>query len=79
MSLIRPIGEMAVLAIREFDMRRHYHDESAHIGILDVLGLIFIVLKLVGVIDWSWWLVLAPWWIPVVLVLIMTIANWLDD
>lgn len=29
-------------------------------GLIGVLGVIFIVLKLVGVIDWSWWLVLLP-------------------
>lgn len=27
-----------------------------------ILGLIFIVLKLCGTIDWSWWWVLAPFW-----------------
>ena len=27
---------------------------------LGLLGLIFIVLKLVGVIAWSWWIVLSP-------------------
>ena len=27
-----------------------------------VLGLIFIVLKLVGTITWSWWWVLLPIW-----------------
>ena len=27
---------------------------------LGLLGLIFIVLKLVGVIAWSWWFVLSP-------------------
>ena len=27
-----------------------------------LLGVAFIVLKLVGVIDWSWWWVLAPLW-----------------
>ena len=32
-------------------------------GILGVLQIIFIVLKLVGVINWSWWLVLIPTWI----------------
>ena len=30
------------------------------IGFLDALALIFIVLKLTGVISWSWWWVLAP-------------------
>ena len=33
------------------------------IGILGVLLIVFIVLKLVGVIDWSWALVLMPLWI----------------
>ena len=29
-------------------------------GFLEVLTLIFVVLKLTGQIDWSWWLVLLP-------------------
>ena len=29
-------------------------------GITEVLTIIFIVLKLLGKIDWSWWLVLLP-------------------
>ena len=41
------------------------------LGICDVLGIVFVVLKLLGVIDWSWWLVLAPIWIPVVIVLVL--------
>ena len=31
-------------------------------GFLSTLGLIFIILKLVDVIAWSWWWVLAPFW-----------------
>lgn len=27
-----------------------------------LLGIAFVVLKLCGVIDWSWWWVTAPWW-----------------
>lgn len=30
------------------------------LGLSGVLTLIFVVLKLVGVIDWSWWWVLSP-------------------
>lgn len=33
--------------------------------ILGVLGLIFITLKLTGYITWSWLWVLAPFWIPI--------------
>jgi hypothetical protein len=31
-----------------------------------VLFLIFLVLKMTKVIDWSWWWVTSPLWIPVV-------------
>lgn len=39
---------------------------SKGLGLCDVLAVVFIVLKLIGVIDWSWWWVLAPVWIPVI-------------
>lgn len=43
---------------------------SKGLGLCDVLAVVFIVLKLIGVIDWSWWWVLAPVWIPVIIVVI---------
>lgn len=33
-------------------------------GGLNIFTLAFVVLKLCKVIDWSWWWVLAPTWIP---------------
>lgn len=42
---------------------------SGGIGILGFLGLIFITLKLCGVINWSWLWVLAPFWLPLTIVL----------
>lgn len=30
-----------------------------------VLSIIFVVLKCLNIITWSWWLVMAPLWIPV--------------
>jgi len=33
-----------------------------------VLFVVFLVLKLTGNIDWSWWWVTSPLWIPVALV-----------
>ena len=33
------------------------------VGLPTILTVIFVVLKLVGVIDWSWWWVLSPLWI----------------
>ena len=34
------------------------------IGVAGLLGVAFVVLKLCGVIAWSWWWVLSPFWIP---------------
>ena len=36
-----------------------------------LLGVAFIVLKLVGVIHWSWVWVLSPFWIPLVVALLI--------
>lgn len=32
------------------------------VGVLGLLGIVFVVLKLCGVISWSWWWVTAPFW-----------------
>jgi hypothetical protein len=39
-------------------------ESSGGIGLGMVLFLIFLVLKLSESIDWSWWWVTAPLWIP---------------
>ena len=38
------------------------------LGIVSVLTIVFIVLKLLGVINWSWIWVLSPIWISAVIV-----------
>ena len=43
------------------------------IGFLDALFLVFLVLKLRNIIDWSWWWVTAPLWGQVVLVFALMI------
>lgn len=37
---------------------------SGGIGFFGLLTIVFIVLKLTGNIDWSWWWVLASLWMP---------------
>lgn len=46
---------------------------SGGTGVCGLLLGLFIALKLLGVISWSWWWVLAPAWMPLVVVL----AIWL--
>ena len=42
---------------------------SGGIGFAGLLTIVFIVLKLIGKIDWSWWWVLSPLWITALLVI----------
>lgn len=43
--------------------------KSGGIGFLGLLTILFIGLKLTNYIDWSWWWVLAPMWLPIAVVL----------
>lgn len=64
------------------------NDNSNHgLNFFDVLLIVFIVLKLCGVITWSWIWVLSPLWIWIVLYLLVmgfikiheAISDWFDD
>ena len=45
----------------------------------DKVSIVFIVLKLIGVINWGWGWVLAPLWIPVLIILVCAFVSWLTD
>lgn len=51
-------------------------------GITTVVQIVFIILKLIGTIDWPWGIVLIPLWIELALILIaivyLLICYWLD-
>ncbi len=56
---------------------------SSGIGFFGLLTVAFIVMKVAGIISWSWWWVLAPLWMPFTIVvgvclvaaLVMTIME----
>lgn len=48
---------------------------SSEIGILGVLQIVFLVLKLTGLITWSWTVVLIPLWISLVMLVIFLIVT----
>lgn len=58
-----------------------YSSSSSRSGLStwDVLLIVFIVLKLIGVINWGWGWVLAPLWIPILIVLVYAFISWLTD
>ena len=35
---------------------------SSGVGVFGLLGIVFVVLKLLGKITWSWWWVTLPFW-----------------
>ena len=43
--------------------------EGKGIGFFEILAIVFIILKLMDIITWSWWAVLAPIWVPSVIIL----------
>jgi len=48
---------------------------SGGIGFDGLLTIVFITLKLCNVINWSWWWVLSPLWIPLaILIVIVALA-----
>lgn len=46
------------------------NESNGGVSLLGVVQIVFIILKLVGVITWSWWLVLIPLWVSIALILI---------
>ncbi len=46
---------------------------SGGIGFGGALFLVFLVLKLTGVIAWSWWWITAPLWIPFLILFVALI------
>jgi hypothetical protein len=46
-------------------------NSSNGVGLGTVLFLIFLILKLTNTIDWSWWWVTSPLWIPAGILLII--------
>ena len=61
-------------------MSSNRNSSSSGIGICGVLTIVFIILKLVGVINWSWLWVLCPLWINILLtVIVLVIIAIIDD
>ena len=47
------------------------NSKGGGLGICSVLTIVFVVLKLTKVITWSWWWVLCPLWINLILYVVL--------
>lgn len=59
---------------REVETMKKNRAGGRELGLLTIVGTVLIVLKLTHVIDWSWWLVLAPLYIPYLYILLIFIG-----
>ena len=57
-------------------MRNNNNGSAGGVGITTVVQIIFIILKLVGTIDWPWTAVLIPLWIQLG-ILVLACVLWL--
>lgn len=58
-------------------MSKSNNSTGGGIGFLGLLTIVFIVLKLTNYIDWSWWWVLSPVWVPIILVVLILLIVYL--
>lgn len=50
-------------------------DSAAGMSPMFILFIVFLILKLTGVIGWSWWWVTSPLWIPITVVLAIVLLG----
>lgn len=48
---------------------------SGGVGFCGLLTVAFIVLRLTGYIDWDWWWVLAPLWVPKLILFVVLVRK----
>lgn len=67
--------QLAVLTNEHKDLLKRIKGQKGetNIGYLGWLSLLFIGLKLGGVIHWSWWWVMSPFWIPLSVAVVILI------
>jgi hypothetical protein len=47
------------------NMSKEQYIAPINSGILTIMFIVFLTLKLTGNIDWSWWWVTSPLWLPI--------------
>ena len=55
-------------------MSNNNNQSGGGVGFLGLLAIVFIALKLTGFITWSWWAVLAPIFVPIVLIITLLVV-----
>ena len=54
-------------------MKKNTGNKVGGVGYGGILLMIFVVLKLTNLIDWSWWWVLSPLWAGIILAIMLLV------
>lgn len=61
----------------KIEMSNKKTDRQFGTDFMEHLAILLIALKLCGVIDWSWWVVLCPLWIGGAMFLLILVLMWI--
>lgn len=70
----RLISEHVRINEGEREMSDNSSSSSSGVGFVGLLTVLFVALKLMGYITWSWWWVLSPLWITPIVVIFTLFA-----
>ncbi len=70
---------LGCMFVQQNNMSKEQQITAVNSSILTIMFVVFLVLKLTGNINWSWWWVTSPLWLPIVsiiglIALIMVVA-----
>ena len=54
-------------------------NNNSGIGVAGIVFIVFLILKMTGNIDWSWWWVTSPIWIPIGIGVLVVLLIKLSD
>ena len=60
-------------------MKKQTDTNNTSVNFTAMLLIVFVVLKLTDNINWSWWWVLSPLWIPIGLLLLVAILEGINN
>lgn len=55
------------------------NNARAPLGTFGTVGIVFLILKLCGLIHWSWVWVLSPFWIPIALLFVIFLIYFISS
>ena len=49
--------------------------KNLRLGIPDIIFIVFLILKLAGLVAWSWWWIFSPYWIAIPIYVLINMRD----